>query len=139
MTPEVIGLILLGLFAGALAATLGVGGGIIFVPVLASVFAFSQFEAQGTSLAVILATSIVGTTIHARADRVVWKVALVTGGTGIVSAMLGAQLALSMDEQQLRKVFGAVMVVLAIRMAHKAWLLRAESMALDGSRDPSGG
>ena len=134
---EVIGLVALGLFAGSLAATLGVGGGIIYVPVLVSVFGYTQFEAQGTSLAVILATSIVGTFLHARAGRVVWKVAFVTGGVGILFALVGARIALSMDEEVLSKVFAAVMAVLAIRMTHKAWKLRQESFAVDGSGDPT--
>ena len=135
---EIISLVVLGLFAGSLAATLGVGGGIIYVPVLVSVFGYSQFEAQGTSLAVILATSIVGTILHARAGRVVWKVAFVTGGVGILFALVGARIALSMDEEVLSKVFAAVMAVLAIRMAHKAWKLREESLGVDGSGDPTG-
>ena len=135
---EILGLVALGLFAGSLAATLGVGGGIIYVPVFVSIFGFSQIGAQGTSLAVILATSIVGTVLHSRAGRVVWKVALVTGGIGIVFALAGARLALSMDEEVLSKIFAIVMAVLAIRMAHKAWTLRAESGALDRGGDLPG-
>lgn len=135
---EILGLVVLGLFAGSLAATLGVGGGIIYVPVLVSVFMFSQVEAQGTSLAVILATSIVGTFLHARADRVVWKIAFLTGGVGIVFALGGARLALSMDEEVLRRVFAVVMAVLATRMAHKAWTLRNESSGLDRGGDLPG-
>lgn len=139
MSPaEIIGLIALGLMAGTIAATLGVGGGIIYVPVLVSVFVFTQHEAQGTSLAVILATSLVGTVLHARAGRVVWKVALVTGGVGILSALAGARLALSMDEALLSKVFAAVMAVLAVRMARKAWTLKTASASPDGSRDSAG-
>lgn len=132
---EVLGLVLLGVFAGSLAATLGVGGGIIYVPVLVSVFGFTQLGAQGTSLAVIFATSIVGTVAHARADRVMWKVAFVTGGFGVLFALGGARLALSMDEDVLSKIFAVVMAVLAIRMAYKAWTLRNESFSADGSRD----
>jgi len=134
---EIIGLVLLGVFAGSLAATLGVGGGIIYVPVLVSIFGFTQLGAQGTSLAVIFATSIVGTVAHSRADRVIWKVAFVTGGVGVLFALGGARLALSMDEEVLSKVFAVVMAVLAIRMARRAWTLRAESFPSDGSRDPA--
>lgn len=132
---EIIGLVLLGVFAGSLAATLGVGGGIIYVPVLVSVFGFAQLGAQGTSLAVIFATSIVGTVAHSRADRVIWKVAFVTGGFGVLFALGGARLALSMDEEVLSRIFAVVMAVLAIRMARRAWTLRAESFPADGSRD----
>lgn len=135
---EIFGLVALGLFAGSLAATLGVGGGIIYVPVLVSVFGFSQLGAQGTSLAVILATSVVGTILHSKADRVVWKVAFVTGGVGIVFALGGARLAFSMNEEVLSKVFAVVMAVLAIRMMHKAWTLRRESISLNGGGDLPG-
>lgn len=135
---EILGLVALGLFAGSLAATLGVGGGIIYVPVLVSVFGFSQLGAQGTSLAVILATSVVGTILHSKADRVVWKVAFVTGGVGIVFALGGARLAFSMNEEVLSKVFAVVMAVLAIRMMHKAWTLRRESISLNGGGDLPG-
>ena len=135
---EILGLVLLGLFAGSLAATLGVGGGIIYVPVLVSLFGFTQLGAQGTSLAIIFATSIVGTVAHSRAGRVVWKVAFVTGGFGIFFALAGARLALSMDEQVLSKVFAVVMAVLAIRMTRKAWTLRAESLSIDRGGDPTG-
>lgn len=132
---EIIGLVLLGVFAGSLAAALGVGGGIIYVPVLVSIFGFTQFGAQGTSLAVIFATSIVGTVAHSRADRVIWKVAFVTGGFGVLFALGGARLALSMDESMLSKVFAVVMAVLAIRMAHKAWTLRVASLPANGGGD----
>ncbi len=135
---EVVGLVLLGLFAGTLAATLGVGGGIIFVPVLVSIFAFGQLEAQGTSLAIILPTAIIGTLTHARAGRVVWRVAYVTGGLGIMFALVGAQLAHSLDEEILSKVFAVVLAVLAVRMTRRAWRLRSESVSIDGRGDATG-
>ena len=99
---EIVGLILLGVFAGSLAATLGVGGGIIFVPILVSVFGFSQLDAQGTSLAIIVPTTLIATIAHARAGRVRWRVVAVLGTGGIVAAFMGAKLAHSMDEEILR-------------------------------------
>ncbi len=135
---ELVGLILLGLFAGYAAATLGVGGGIIFVPVLVSVFAFGQLEAQGTSLAIILPTAIIATFAHARAERVVWSVAYVTGGPKIVFAFLGALVAQSMDEDILSKVVAVVLAALAIQMARRAWSLRSDSVSIDGGRDATG-
>lgn len=130
---EVLGLLLLGLFAGTLAATLGVGGGIIFVPVLVSVFAFGQLEAQGTSLAIILPTAIIATLIHSRASRVVWKIALVAGSVGLVTAFLGATVAQTMNEDTLSRVFALVLAVLSIQMARRAWVLRSGSVTPDRS------
>ncbi|MFO7700315.1 MAG: sulfite exporter TauE/SafE family protein [Acidimicrobiia bacterium] len=127
---DIVGLIVLGLVAGMFAASLGIGGGIIFVPVLVSVFSFSQLDAQGTSLAVIVPTAIIATIGHMRADRVVWKVALFTGVAGIVGALIGSQVAYLVDEAILRRVFALVLAGLAVRMA-----LRARSIRPNGSVD----
>jgi uncharacterized membrane protein YfcA len=124
---EVVGLVLLGLVAGLLAASLGIGGGIIFVPVLVSVFGFSQLDAQGTSLAVIVPTTIIATIGHMKADRVVWKVVWITGGAGIVGALAGSRVAYELDEQVLRRIFAVLLLVLAIRMATQAWRVRSSA------------
>ncbi len=120
---EIIGLVILGLFTGALAATLGVGGGVIFVPVLIAGFGFAQLGAQGTSLAIIVPTAIVGMITHARAGRVRWNVVAVVGTGGIIGALGGARLALSVDEALLRRVFAIVLILLAVRMAARTWKL----------------
>jgi uncharacterized protein len=121
---EIAGLIILGLVAGMFAASLGIGGGIIFVPVLVSVFGFSQLDAQGTSLAVIVPTAIIATVGHMRANRVVWNVALFTGTAGIIGALLGSQVAYMVDEAFLRRAFAVVLAGLAVRMALRAWSIR---------------
>jgi len=130
---EIIGLILLGVFAGSLAATLGVGGGIIFVPALVALFAFDQLEAQGTSLAIIVMTAVVGTVIHARAGRVDWKVVAVVGSSGVIAAFGAATLAQSMNEELLRKVFAIVLALLAVRMGLRTYGLWRSSSAVDSS------
>ncbi len=130
---EIIGLVLLGLFTGALAATLGVGGGVIFVPVLIAGFSFTQLGAQGTSLAIIVPTAIVGMVTHARAGRVRWKVVAVVGTAGIIGALGGARLALSVDEDLLRRVFAVVLALLAVRMAARTWRLWKASLTPDPS------
>jgi uncharacterized membrane protein YfcA len=121
---EVIGLILLGLGAGILAASLGIGGGIVFVPVLVSLFGFTQLDAQGTSLAVIVPTTIIATIGHMRADRVVWRIVWITGGAGVVGALVGSRIAYELDERILQRLFAVLLVILAGRMAMQAWRLR---------------
>jgi len=131
---EIIGLLVLGLFAGTLAATLGVGGGVIFVPILVSLFGFAQLDAQGTSLAIIVPTAIVGAITHAKAGRVLWPVVAVVGGTGLFAAFGGAILAQSMNEALLRRIFAIVLVVLAVRMAMRTyhlWQATGESPTVD--------
>jgi uncharacterized protein len=130
---EIVGLIALGLFAGLLASALGIGGGIIFVPVLVGVFGFAQLDAQGTSLAVIVPTAIIATIGHVRAERVVWRVALFTGGAGIVGALIGSQVAYTIDEAMLQRIFTIVLLLLAARMGYRAWKLRPASAPPNGS------
>lgn len=113
---EIAGFIAIGLGAGILAATLGIGGGIVYVPALVALFSFAQHEAQGTSLAVIVPTAIVAAAVHARAKRVDWVMALALGAGGVIGGLLGAWSALSLDGPLLRRMFAGFLVITSLRM-----------------------
>ena len=115
----VVALILVGLAAGALGAMLGVGGGIIYVPALATLFSVAQHEAQGTSLAVILPTALIAAYVHSRAGRVDWRTALLLGTGGIFGGVLGANTALALDAPLLKRMFAIFLVLSALRMLGK--------------------
>lgn len=131
---EAAALIMLGLLAGAMAAALGLGGGIIFVPSLVVLFGFEQHIAQGTSLAVIFPTAIVATVAHARMGNVRWRLSIPIGLAGIAGAVVGAQVALQLDADVLRRMFGVFLILLASRMAWRAWRLIDQS---EPEPDPS--
>lgn len=131
---EIVALVALGLLAGVAAAALGLGGGIIFVPSLVVLFGFEQHIAQGTSLAVIFPTAIVATLAHARLGNVRWRLALPIGLAGIVGAVLGAQVALQLDADLLRRMFGVFLILLAVRMGWRAWRISGRS---EPSPDPT--
>ena len=124
---EIAALITLGLLAGALAAALGLGGGVIFVPSLVVLFGFEQHIAQGTSLAVIFPTAIVATVAHARMGNVRWRLSIPIGIAGIGGAVLGAQVALQLDADLLRRLFGVFLILLAVRMAWRARRINGQS------------
>jgi len=113
---EIFGFALLGLITGLIASTMGIGGGIIFVPSLVVFFGFAQHIGQGTSLAIIVPTAIVGTVLHARKGRVEWRVALLIASGGIVGGLLGSRAALALDPLLLRRLFAGLLVLIAIRM-----------------------
>lgn len=115
----VVGFIIIGLGAGALAATLGVGGGVVYVPALVALFSFDQHIAQGTSLAVIVPTTIVAAVVHFRAGRVDVRLALALGVGGIVGGLGGAATALALDGPLLRRMFAVFLVLMAFRMLAK--------------------
>lgn len=112
-------LILVGLLTGVLAATLGIGGGIVFVPALAALLDFVQQEAQGTSLAAIVPTAIVGTYLHNRAGRVEWGLVFPIAVGGVIGGLVGAGVALDLSPTALQRLFAAFLVVMALRMLRK--------------------
>ena len=132
---EVVGLILLGLVAGSLAAALGIGGGIIFVPALVSIFGVSQLEAQGTSLAIIVPTAIIATIGHWRKGRVDWRASAYLAPAGIVGAIAGSMLAYEIDEEMLQRIFAVLLVVLALRMMYRAWTIWPRGVSADTGGD----
>ncbi len=113
---EVAGFIVLGLITGLIASTLGIGGGIIFVPSLVVFFGFAQHVAQGTSLAIIVPTAIVGTALHAKKGRVEWRTALLVAAGGVIGGLVGSRFALALDPDLLRRLFAALLAVIAVRM-----------------------
>jgi len=107
-----------GLSAGLYAGLLGVGGGIIMVPALVLALGQDQQVAQGTSLLVIIATAVAGTAASSRRGLLDRPLVLTLGIAGMVGAGVGALVAVRvLDETTLRRVFGAVLILIAVRLA----------------------
>jgi hypothetical protein len=115
----IVALIAVGLAAGVLSAALGVGGGIVYVPALVTLFSFAQHEAQGTSLAVIVPTMIVAAVVHSKARRVDWHTVIALGSAAVVGGFLGASSALALDGPVLRRMFAIFLVLTSFRMLAK--------------------
>lgn len=128
MILEVAGLIMVGLIAGSIAAALGIGGGVIYVPALVVLFSFDQHIAQGTSLAIILPTAVVATVAHTRLGNVRWRLAIPIAVAGIAGAVVGAWIALSLDAEVLRRLFGVFLLVVAARMGWRTYRLSDQSV-----------
>ena len=111
--------VLLGFAAGIVAGMFGVGGGILFVPTLIAL-GLGQVEAQATSLAAILPTVIAGTWRQASYGNVRWKPSLVLGLASVAGVLGGAQVALAMPEDVLRRLFAVLLVAVAAQVAWRA-------------------
>ena len=107
---------LLGFAAGAIAAMFGVGGGVLFVPTLALVLGLSQLGAQATSLAAIIPVAALGAWLQHREGAVRWRPALVIGLASAFGVAGGALLADALPEDVLRKLFAALLLVVAARL-----------------------
>lgn len=111
--------VVLGIAAGVLAGMFGVGGGILFVPTLVAL-GLSQHDATGTSLLAIIPTAVVGTWRQARYGNVRVRSALVIGIAAAAAAQGGAALAESLSGAVLRKLFAALLVLVAVQIAWRA-------------------
>lgn len=113
-------MILTGLFAGVMSGVFGIGGGVIIVPLLISVFKMHYHAAIGTSLvALLLPVGFFGALQYFRSGKIGWQE--VTSGLVIASGMflgayLGAKLAISIPEVYLKKAFAIFLVALAGRV-----------------------
>jgi uncharacterized membrane protein YfcA len=111
--------VLLGVAAGVLAGMFGVGGGILFVPTL-TLLGLTQLHAEASSLLAIIPTVIVGVWRHNRYGNVRWKPAAVIGVASIGAAVGGAQVAESLPESTLRKLFAVLLLFTAAQIAWRA-------------------
>ena len=109
-------IILAGFFAGVVSGSMGVGGGVLMVPIMVLGFGFGERLAQGTSLAAIVPISIVGAWTHFRQGNVLVRPALWMGLVGAPLAVVGALLAQKVPGPTLSRVFGVLMLYSAYRL-----------------------
>ncbi len=109
--------ILLGLAAGVLSGLIGIGGGILVVPALAFLFGFTQHQAQGTTLAMMVPPiGIFAALTYWKAGNVDVKAAALLCAGFFLGGYLGARMAASLSSPALEKVFGLVLLAVSIRM-----------------------
>lgn len=113
----IIGVIILGLVAGYLSGLVGIGGGIVMVPVLVLVYGFTQHKAQGTTLALLMIpVGIFGVMNYYKSGNVDIKTALLLCCGFVLGSYLGSKTAISLSQDTLRKIFAIIMFVVAVKM-----------------------
>lgn len=121
MNAETIMLLsLIGLTAGILSGLVGVGGGIIIVPALVFFLGFTQQEAQGTSLGLLLLpVGILAVMNYYNKGHIDLKVVGVMSIAFIAGGWLGSKLAVSMAPETVKRIFAVVLFYAAFKMM--AW------------------
>ena len=110
-------LLAVGLFAGFLSGMVGIGGGIIIVPVLVYFLGFSQHQAQGTTLFMfLLPIGILGVMNYHKQGFVDYKTALIICTTFVFGSYFGSKLSISLDQKTIKQIFGVIIVLLGIKM-----------------------
>ncbi|HZT85863.1 MAG TPA: sulfite exporter TauE/SafE family protein [Gaiellaceae bacterium] len=107
-------LLAIGLGGGLLSGLLGVGGGIVMVPLLVLWAAYPQRDAHAISLGAIIPISIAGIAAYGVAGDVRYWQALALAAGSIVGARIGAGWLARIDERVLQVVFGAFLVGVAL-------------------------
>ena len=115
MTIQTIVLLLVvGLLAGVLSGLVGLGGGVIIVPALVFLLGFSQHQATGTSLGILLLPAGIFAVINYYQKGLIdVRVVLLIFVGFLAGGWLGSKISLSINETVLKKVFAVVLVLIA--------------------------
>jgi uncharacterized protein len=110
-------LIVVGVLAGVISGFVGVGGGIIMVPAMVWLLGYSQHQAQGTSLAVIMFPVVfLAVRNYYRAGMIDPKVVLVIALAFVVGGYFGSRWSLALPMATVQKVFGVLMLVASFKL-----------------------
>ncbi|ADT83706.1 sulfite exporter TauE/SafE family protein [Thermococcus barophilus] len=107
-----------GVVIGILAALFGLGGGFLIVPTL-NLLGVEIHHAVGTSSAAVVFTSLSSALAYSRQKRVHYKVGLLLASTAIIGAYIGAWMTSLLNPAQLKVIFGATLILVAIRIYRK--------------------
>jgi uncharacterized membrane protein YfcA len=113
---------LIGLFAGSFGGLVGLGGGVIMVPLMTLVLKLGQLKAHGTSLVALVFTGITGALTYALRGNVDIMASVLLASTAIFTARAGARYANALPEWKLKKYFGIFMILITILLLLKPYL-----------------
>jgi uncharacterized membrane protein YfcA len=116
-TQEIITLIIIGVLSGCLSGFLGLGGGIIIIPMLVYLMGFSQQAAQGTTLGVLaLPVGLLAAFQYYKAGMVNIKAVIIIAVIFIPASYIASKFATDVYSGILRKMFALILMVIAVKM-----------------------
>ncbi|MBI1910654.1 MAG: sulfite exporter TauE/SafE family protein [Deltaproteobacteria bacterium] len=114
---DILLILLLGLAAGVLSGLVGIGGGILIVPALVFLFGFSQHQAQGTTLAMMVPPiGILAAWTYYSNGYVDLKTAGILCLGFFFGGLFGARMAANISNPALTKIFGFALLIVSIKM-----------------------
>lgn len=106
----------MGLVTGVLSGLLGIGGGVVLVPMMVFILGLPQHTAQGISMAVIIPTAVAGIIHLHKAKLVNYRVAGFLAFGSILGALISANYAQYLSGTDLKRLFGIFIIITGIRM-----------------------
>lgn len=119
--------LLIGLATGMFGGLLGLGGGVIMIPLMVAILGFTQHQAHGTSLVALVFTGLSGAISYAVSGSVDWRAALLIAATAVLTARLGARYSAGVSEWKLKRFFGIFLLFVGILLIAKPYLPYAAS------------
>jgi uncharacterized protein len=108
---------------GVASGMFGVGGGVLLVPLLALLFAFSQHRAQGTSLvALIFPTGVLALMAYSKEGFVSWKTGLLLIPGVFLGGVAGGKVVKAIKPRLMRQIFAGILFALGALQAFSVWL-----------------
>ena len=107
--------LIIGFIGGTAGGLLGIGGGTLYVPALTLILSIEQSTAQGISLAAVIVTAISATSRNLSKELIDKSVILTVIPIVIICAIIGAQIAGELDQDKLRRIFGIILICVAIK------------------------
>ena len=114
---QIILYVVLGLAAGILSGVIGIGGGVLIVPALVFLFGFTQQQAQGTTLALLVPPiGLLAAWTYYQHGLVNIRVAVFIAVGFILGSLYGARFAVGISNSTLERFFGAIIILIGLKM-----------------------
>lgn len=111
-----------GVLGGFFGGLLGLGGGVIMIPLMTWLGKITQHQAHGTSLVAIVFTALVGGVMYFLYGELDWKIALILAMSATITARFGARYAHSLPEKKLKMAFGWFLIFASTMLIAKGYL-----------------
>ncbi|HIP36915.1 MAG TPA: sulfite exporter TauE/SafE family protein [Crocinitomix sp.] len=116
---QILLLVLIGLFAGAMSGFIGIGGGVVMVPALVYIMGLSQHEAQGTSLILMLPPiGILAVMNYYKAGQLNINYGVIIALAFVIGGYYGSKLSLKLSPAKVKLIFGFLMLYIAVKMIY---------------------
>ena len=120
---------LVGLVTGIFGGLVGLGGGVIMIPLMMRFFKFSQHQAHGTSLMALVFTGLSGAVTYYLKGSVDFVGAGLLAASAIFTARFGALYANALPEWQLKRAFGFFVIFVSLLLLSKPYLTHLAFLA----------
>ncbi len=113
---HVLVVFLMGLGAGILSGMLGVGGGVVLVPMMVFILGITQHTAQGISMLVIIPTAIVSVWHFHKAQLINYQAVPYIAAGAVAGALISANFVQDVPASELKRIFGVFAIYSGLKM-----------------------